>query len=550
MIALLVLASATVFGTAYLLYGRFLARRLRLDNANPTPAVTIDDGQDYVAAPAGLLLGQHFSAIAAAGPIVGPVLAGIWFGWLPTLLWIVLGAIFIGGVHDFSSLVASVRHGGASIGEIVRRHLSPTAHKLFLVFVWLCLIYVIAAFTDITAHTFRAVGTAGQHFGAGVAGSSLLYILAAMVMGVLLTRFHWRPGRATLLFLPLVLGIIWIGPHLPASWLNLLAAVPVKGWDAILLGYCALASIIPVWLLLQPRGSLGGWVLYLVIGTGLLGALFGGGKILYPAVHLEGWSSLLNGKPLLPILFITVACGACSGFHGVVAAGTTSKQLARERDARPVGYGAMLLEGLVAVLALATVMTLAPGDPALKEDPNLVYARGIARYLGMVGLDPALALSFALLAFSTFVYDTLDVCTRLGRYVMQELTGWQGRAGAWAATGATLALPLVFLLTTQEKGYLVAWPIFGSSNQLLAALTLLALAVWLKRDGRPIGFVLVPLAMMLVMSLWSMVLLIKPFLAGHRSPDVLLAGAFGAILLGLSLFLLFEAGQALRKKTA
>ncbi len=194
---------------------------------------------------------------------------------------------------------------------------------------------------------------------------------------------------------------------------------------------------------------------------------------------------MLNGKPLLPLLFITIACGACSGFHGIVASGTTSKQLARERDARPVGYGAMLLEALVAVLALATVMALAPGSPALKEDPNLIYARGIARYLGMAGIDPSLALSFALLAFSTFVYDTLDVCTRLARYILQEFTGLKGRAGVWLATAATLVLPLLFLLSTKEKGYLVAWPIFGSSNQLLAALTLLALAVWLKHQRPP-----------------------------------------------------------------
>ncbi len=550
MIAPVVFIAAAILAAAYLVYGRFLARRLKLDDAKPTPAVTVNDGQDYVPASSGLLLGQHFSAIAAAGPIVGPVMAGIWFGWLPALLWIILGSIFIGGVHDFSSLVASVRHGGASIGEIVRRNLSPTAHRLFLSFVWLCLIYVIAAFTDITAQTFRTVGARGEAFGAGVAASSMFYILAAMAMGVLLYRFKWRAGRATLLFLPLVLFIIWIGPRLPAPVLGLIAAVPVKGWDVILLGYCFVASVIPVWLLLQPRGYLGGWLLYLVIFAGLGGALFGGIPAAYPAVHLDGLNSLLNGKQLFPLLFITIACGACSGFHGVVASGTTSKQLARERDARPVGYGAMLLEALVAVLALATVMALAPDSPALKEDPNLIYARGIARYLGLAGIDPGLALSFALLAFSTFVYDTLDVCTRLARYILQEFTGLKGRAGVVLATAATLALPLLFLLFTREKGYLVAWPIFGSSNQLLAALTLLALAVWLKHSGRRIGFVLLPLAVMLVMSLWSLLLLIRPFLAGVSGFDSLLSAIFGLILLVLSVFLLAETARVLRRRPA
>jgi len=547
-IAPIVLGSAVVLAAAYLIYGRFLARRLQLDDSRPTPAVTINDGQDYVPASAGLLLGQHFSAIAAAGPIVGPVLAGIWFGWLPALLWIVLGSIFIGGIHDFSSLVASVRHGGASIGEIVRRNLSPTAYRLFLVFVWLCLVYVIAAFTDITAQTFRAVGRSGEPFGAGVAASSLFYILAAMAMGILLYRFGWKAGTATLVFLPLVLLIIWLGPQLPASVLDFIAAVPVKGWDVVLLGYCFLASVIPVWLLLQPRGYLGGWLLYLVIAAGLGGALFGGIAVQYPALNLQGMNSLFNGKQLFPLLFITIACGACSGFHGVVASGTTSKQLARERDARPVGYGAMLLEALVAVLALATVMALAPGSPALKEDPNMIYARGIARYLGMAGIDPSLALSFALLAFSTFVYDTLDVCTRLARYILQEFTGLKGKAGVVLATAGTLALPLLFLLSTKEKGYLVAWPIFGSSNQLLAALTLLALAVWLKHQGRRIGFVLLPLAIMLVMSLWSLLLLVKPFITGHGGLDNVLSAALGFILLVLSLFLLAETARVIRRR--
>ena len=282
MIAPIVLFSAAVLLVAYFIYGKRLSRRFDLDDSQPTPAVKVNDGVDYVPASSGLLLGQHFSAIAAAGPVVGPILAGIWFGWLPTLLWIVLGSIFVGGVHDFSSLVASVRHGGESIGNVVRRYLSPTAYRLFLIFVWLCLIYVVAAFTDITAQTFRSVGTSGEPFGAGVAASSVLYILAAMAMGILLYRFRVSPGKATLIFLPLVLFIIWIGPRMPSSLLTFFSTVSVKQWDVVLLSYCFIASVIPVWLLLQPRGYLGGWLLYLVIGAGLGGALFGGLKVTYP----------------------------------------------------------------------------------------------------------------------------------------------------------------------------------------------------------------------------------------------------------------------------
>jgi carbon starvation protein len=546
-IALVVVAAAVLFALAYLTYGRFLTRRLRLDNSQPTPAVTINDGRDHVPASAGLLLGQHFSAIAAAGPIVGPILAGIWFGWLPALLWIVLGSIFIGGVHDFSSLVASVRHGGASIGEIVRRHLSPMAYRLFLIFVWLCLIYVIVAFTDITAQTFRTV-SGNIAYGSGVAASSIFYILAAMAMGLLLRRFKIKVGTATLFFLPLILLIIWIGPRLPSPLLAALGTISVKQWDVLLLGYCFAASIIPVWLLLQPRGYLGGWLLYLTIGVGLLGAIGGGFHILYPALNLRGLSSLANGKQLLPLLFITIACGACSGFHGIVCSGTTSKQLARESDARSVGYGAMLLEGLVAVLALATVMMLAPGAAVLREEPNLIYARGIARYLGLLGLNFSIALPFALLAFSTFVYDTLDVCTRLARYIFQELFGLKGRAGMWLATSATLALPLSFLLLTREKGYLVAWPVFGSSNQLLAALTLLAVSVWLLNSGRRALFAILPLLFMLLMSGWSLLLLAKPFLQGETGVDAVISALFVIVLLVLCVFLLAETVRVLLRR--
>jgi carbon starvation protein len=258
---------------------------------------------------------------------------------------------------------------------------------------------------------------------------------------------------------------------------------------------------------------------------------------------------VLNGKLVFPILFITVACGACSGFHGIVSSGTTSKQLARESDARVIGYGGMLLEGLVAVLALATVMILASGDPMLKSDPNLIYASGLARYLGLIGVGFSVAFPFALLAFSTFVYDTLDVCTRLSRYIMQELLGLRSRTGGVAATLASLVLPAVFLMLTKEKGYLVAWPIFGTSNQLLASLTLLAVSVWLIRTGRNPWLAVVPMAFMLVMTLWSLLLQVGAFVAllpkwiqgQSLKPDVIISGVVGIILLGLSIWLIGEA---------
>lgn len=550
MIYQIVVAVMALFLLSYRFYGRFLAKQFEIDDPAPTPACRINDGVDYVPARPSLLLGQHFSAIAAAGPIVGPILACLWFGWMPALLWIVLGAVLVGGVHDFGSLAASLRHDAASIGEVVKVHL-PRVYRLFLAFVWLALIYVIVAFTDITAQTFKTVALQ-KNFGPAVAGSSLLYILAAVAMGILLYRFKMKLPLATAIFLPLVLLIIWAGPQLPGPVLKTLSGISVKQWDVILLLYCLIASLIPMWLLLQPRGYLGGWLLYLVIFIGLSGALFGGYRIEYPAFNLAGLQGADNHKFMFPLLFITVACGACSGFHGIVASGTTSKQIEKFKDALSVSYGAMLLEGLVAVLAMTTVIMLPKGSEALTAEPNFIYAQGIARSLGLWGIDPDFALTFALLAFSTFVYDTLDVCTRLTRYIFQELTGWRSRAGSVMATLISLALPLAFLMLAEEKGYLLAWPIFGTSNQLLASLILLVIAVWLIRSGKNAVYVILPMIFMLIMTVWSLINLITPFLISFRrsaaaaqGPDVLVSGVCGIILLILSFLLIAEVVRSL-----
>lgn len=552
MISFVVLISIVIFGVAYLTYGRFLSRRLMLSNSKPTPAHEMNDGIDYVPARAPLLLGQHFSAIAAAGPIVGPILAAIWFGWLPALLWIILGAIFIGGAHDFISLTASVRHKAASIGEIVKDHMSRSAYLFFLLFIWLTLLYIIIAFTDITAQTFKAVSNQ-MAYGPAVAASSILYLALAFILGILLYRFKLKLSLLTVIFIPLVLFVVWVGPHLPEEILNLFAGISVKQWGVLLLVYCFIASLLPMWLLLQPRGYLGGWFLYLVIIAGFIGAVFGGFDIQYPAVNLDGLKSMTNGKWLFPFLFITIACGACSGFHAIVCSGTTSKQLNRETDALPLGYGAMLLEGVVAVLAMTTVMILAPGSAALTADPNLIYANGIAGYAGLLGIAFSAAFPFALLAFSTFVYDTLDVATRLARYILQELLGWKSFTGGVIATLISMIIPLAFLLLTTEKAYLVAWPIFGTSNQMLASLTLLALAIWLIRTGKRAWYLIAPMIFMIGMTIFALVLQVRPFLVSVLNPapgaaikpDVIISGICGLVLLVMSIFLVFSAGKTL-----
>ncbi len=551
MIYSVVLISIIALAVGYVVYGRFIARQVGLDNSRRTPAHELRDDTDFVPAKAPLLLGQHFSAIVAAAPIVGPILAGVLFGWLPAALWVIFGAIFIGGVHDMLALTASIRHKAASIGQIAKQYIPGRMYIFFLTFIWIALLYVIIAFTDITAQTFRAVSQ-DTAFGPAVAGSSIMYLGLALVLGVLL-RLKVKLWLLTVIFIPLVLFAVWMGPHLPEPVLTFLGGVSAKQWDIALLVYCLIASIIPLWLLLQPRGYLGGWMLYLTIFIGLMGSLFGGFKIQYPALNLAGLHSLSGGKLLFPFLFITIACGACSGFHGIVSSGTTSRQLNKESDARPIGYGAMLMEGVVAILALATVMMIPAGSKELATDPNLIYAQGLAKYLGLVGIGFGVAFPFALLAFSTFVYDTLDVSTRLARYILQELTGWKGFLGVCAATVVSLGIPLVFLLLTKEKAYLVAWPIFGTSNQMLASLTLLVISVWLMRRGKKPVYTIVPMIFMLVTTVSALVLQIKPFVLSFGAivsgeavkSEVITSGVCGAILLILCILSVLTAAKAL-----
>ncbi len=542
--------ACALFLLGYAVYGRLLARWFDLRPDRVTPACELNDGVDYVPAKAPLLLGQHFSAIAAAGPIVGPILAALWFGWLPALLWIVVGAIGFGAVHDFSTLVGSVRHKAESIVELVHEHLGEQARLLFMGFVWLSLIYVIIAFTDLTSSSFVE-----PQYGGGVATASAGYLAAALAMGVCLYKWRMPLGRATLLFLPVVGLIIWFGQSapfaIPAGW----GVRPQMVWNGLILGYCFLASIVPMWLLLQPRGYLGGFFLYVTLAAGIIGLFLGGDPIRYPA--FLGWTSA-RGLPLFPMLFVTVACGACSGFHGIVSSGTTSKQINREPDCRIVGYGGMLLEGLVAVIALATVMLLAPNDPSVQQSPDRIYANGLSHFVERFGVDRDFARSFALLAFATFIYDTLDVATRLGRYVFQELTGWKGRWGGVGATLATLALPAVSVSWTvrDQAGNIVPvwkvfWTLFGTSNQLLAALTLVTITVWLKRTKRPWLVSAVPAAFMLVMTLWSLTLTILPWLsslaAGRGTLDWI--ALVGVVLFVLALLILAAGLNAFRGRS-
>lgn len=555
LLALFVLVALTL---GYTLYGRFLAAQLRLDDRARTPAVELADGVDFVPTRPFYLLGQHVSSIAAAGPVVGPIVACGQFGWLPSVLWIGLGVIFIGAVHDLSTLVASVRHRARSIAEVIRLNLSRRAWIAIMLFIWIALVYVIVAFADVTASTFvgrieelDGVKTSFERGGA-VAFASVAYLILALVMGVVQKKLAPPLWLMTLIFVPATLGAVWLGTRF-STLLVLDAANPVKVWGILILAYCFVASLLPVWLLLQPRGYLGGFLLYLVLAVGVIGIFFGGFHIEQEA--FKGFEVGGATGSLFPFLFVTIACGACSGFHGLVCSGTTSKQIEKESHCRAVGYGGMLIEGFVALIALATAVIAIPkvGTP-----PGAIYGMGIGQFLTVVvGREHLLvAVVFGSMAFSTFVFDTLDVATRLGRYVLQELFGLSGRRGAALATLLTVGVPFIILATAappapgRPPAYMAFWTLFGTSNQLLAALSLVGITVWLKRAGRRSWFVFLPMMFVLTITVWALLRQAARGLGGLRLTDaeVNWTGAINGVvacgLLALTAIVVLEALRA------
>jgi len=523
-ILFIVLGVAALFYVAYITYGKFLTKKIyALDDNNVTPAVEMNDGLDYVPTDKKFLMGQHFSAIAAAGPITGPIIAGLAFGWLPTLIWIIVGSIFIGGVHDMGAMVASVRNKARSITETVRLNVSRRAWILFNLFIWFTLVMIIVAFTDVTTSSFVNtvdIGNGELVGGGAIATSSLLYLALPVVMGFLLKYTKLNLTWATIIFLPLVGVAIWVGQYIPLNMPSVLGLAPQKVWNFIVLIYCFVAAVVPVWALLQPRGHLGGYFLYASLIVAFIGVIFGGFTVKYPAFNPKGLEASAVWPAMIPMLFITVACGACSGFHSLVGSGTTSKQIKKEGDTKLVGYGMMLVEGIVAVIALATVMMITKDDPLVSKSPNFVYASGLGSFMQLIGVSPAFGISFGLMAFTTFVYDTLDICTRLGRYIIQELTGFKSWAGKIFATLLTGGVPLLLMLITLKDAagnpvpaWSMFWKTFGASNQLLAGLALIGITVWLLNTAKYKKawiFTFIPAVFMFIMSTWA---LIKMFLA-------------------------------------
>ena len=513
---ILLLGATALFAVAYFLYGRLVERVLGVDPAHATPAHTRGDGVDYVPAHPAVLFGHHFASIAGAGPIVGPI-AAAYFGWGAVVLWVVLGCIFIGAVHDMVSLYLSVRHEGRSIASVIETVLGRPGKILFLVFCWSTLILVCAEFTRQVAVTFV--------HSPEVASSSLLFIALAVVFGIATNRLKVPVLAATIVFVPVMFGCIWVGTRFPLDLVARFDLTPdgaQMAWTLVLLAYCFLASTLPVWLLLQPRDYLNSYLLYAMMALGFLGVFAAS-----PAIQLDafvGWHAA-NAKgvaqPLFPILFITIACGACSGFHALVASGTTAKQLDSERHIRPVAYGGMLLEGVLAVLALIAVGRFAQADLApqlAKPGPVALFAGGLASFCTKLGIPEQAGYTFMCLAVSAFLMTSVDTATRLARFTWQEMfTGSRGRTKApnpfiapisnmYVATGLVVAFVALLLLGNPEAAKNL-WNVFASANQLLAGLTLFTASLWLYKNRKAWWVTLFPMLFMLAVSSCGLYLL-------------------------------------------
>ncbi|MFP3090266.1 carbon starvation protein A [Treponema sp. TIM-1] len=503
----MLIISAVVLLLAYVFYGRWLARKWGIDPQKKTPAHEFQDGVDYVPTPPSIVFGHEFASIAGAGPINGPIIAAM-FGWVPVLLWILIGGIFFGAVQDFSAIYASVKNKGKTIGYIIETYIGKTGKRLFLLFVWLFSILVVAAFADIVAGTFGGFNAEGAPVAANasVATTSILFIFAAVGLGFILKKH--RPNG-------LISGIIAVALLVLCIALGITFPVFVQKslWLYFVFIYIFIASVTPVWALLQPRDYLNSFLLIAMIAGAFIGIVFSAPAISIPA--FTGFN--VNGNYLFPVLFVTVACGAVSGFHSLVASGTASKQIDNEKHMLPISFGAMLVESFLAVIALITVGALAVGGKLPAGTPPVIFASAISGFLLKLGLPENVTYTLITLAVSAFALTSLDSVSRVGRLAFQELFS-EDRADGSQASGvsAILANKYVATLLTLFVGYLLAilgyqniWPLFGSANQLLAALALIACAVFLKKTKRQGSMLYVPMFIMLAVTFTALIFTIR-----------------------------------------
>lgn len=567
----ILLIAIVVLACGYIFYGGWLAKQWGIDPSRPTPANEMHDGVDYVPAKPYVLLGHHFSSIAGAGPINGPIQAAV-FGWVPVLLWVLIGGIFFGAVHDFGALFASLRHKGETIARVIAENIDDTAKKLFCVFAYLTLVLVVAAFASIVANTF-ATGLANATPESNLANQrtamiSMLFILVAIIYGFV-TRGREIPLVANVISaIIIIVALVAVGYNFP------LISLDYTTWMILLGVYILVASVAPVWILLQPRDYLSSYLLYGMIALAIIGivgaSLTGDAANLAmpaftdftvtniavdpsgnPIINPDTGAAVVNKSAasgfLFPALFITIACGAISGFHSLVASGTTSKQLDSEKNAQPIAYGGMLIECLLAVISLCAVAfvwtTYQAGGYA---SPTAVFAGGLSQMLACIpGLSGVQGIAYTLLilAVSAFCLTSLDTATRLARYMFQELwiptgqnqhnlTGWRAVLGnAYVATIITVVIGVGLGMT----GYTIIWPLFGAANQLLAVLALLAVAAWLGNAGKNNKMFYIPMVFMLAVTLTSLCMTIQQkFIAVSAGGDIFAA----AIQLVIALFLL------------
>jgi carbon starvation protein len=502
----LLLISAVVLLAAYIIYGRFLERKWGIDPNKKTPAYEFEDGEDYVPAKPGVVFGHEFASIAGAGPINGPILASV-FGWLPVLLWILFGGVFFGAVQDFAAMYASVKNKGKTIGYIIEQYIGRTGKRLFLLFVWLFSILVVAAFADIVAGTFAGYNTQGQQIeaNAAVASTSILFIVFAVMMGLFLKKTQAGGFASACIAILMLIICIALGMFFPAF-------ASKTFWLYFVFVYIFIASITPVWILLQPRDYLNSFLLIAMIISAFIGVVFDA-----PAINIPAFAGFnVGGSYLFPILFVTVACGAVSGFHSLVASGTASKQVENERHMLPISFGAMLVECMLAVISLITVGALTVGGklPDGIVTPPQVFAAAIAGFLGKLGLPHDVVFTLITLSISAFALTSLDSVARVGRLALQEL--FSGEAGSGRFPQNALSNKYIATLLTLIFGYLLAvigyatiWPLFGAANQLLAALSLISCAVFLKKTKRQGAMLWAPMFIMLAVTFTALVFTIK-----------------------------------------
>ncbi|CEP88283.1 carbon starvation CstA family protein [Paraclostridium sordellii] len=525
----LLLVSAIILFIGYVCYGGYLAKKWGVDDNIKTPAHTKYDGVDYVPAKSPVLLGHHFASIAGAGPIVGPIQAAV-FGWIPVALWVLIGSIFFGGVQDFGSLFASIRHDGKSIGEIIEFNMGRKGKKLFSLFAWLTLVLVVAAFANIVADNFVSTPQA--------ASASMFFIILAILFGIAVYRFKMPLIPATIVGVILLFGCIYLGFLFPI-------VLSKKTWIILLMIYIFVASVTPVWILLQPRDYLNSYLLYAMIIGALLGIF-----ILRPEIQMEGFVGFnVEGQYLFPFLFVTVACGAISGFHSLVGSGTSSKQLYKESDAKKIGYGAMLIESLLAIVALITVAYISNkqfGSLLRNGGPVNVFSEGIANFMMSFGIPFTVGKTFTSLAISAFALTSLDTATRLGRFIFQEFfdtTNPDEKESKKSTNKNPLTNMYISTIITvvcsgllAVMGYEKIWPIFGSANQLLAAIALMAIAIWLANSKKSFKEFIIPIIFMFIVTIVSLCLNIKANI-GVNYALVIIA----VLLLILALILIKEA---------